>query len=75
MKRRPGTPIRALRLGQHAGRVRLEVAAQAEFLPRQHDRRAVFTDRAAHEHAIAGPHPVEAETDAGRRKPIPVAAR
>ena len=76
----PCQPHQGLRLRQHTRRVRFEVAAQPEFLARQHDRRAVVADRTADYDAIAGTHKIRCkasaarlETDARRRKVNPVA--
>ena len=57
---------KSLGLGQHAGSVRVEVAAQAKFLAGQHDRGAVIADRAADQYTIAGAHLIETESDPAR---------
>ena len=45
-----------LRLRQDARGIRLQVAAQAEILPRQHDRGAMVADRPTDEDLVARPH-------------------
>ena len=51
MKRSPGSGGECARQRQHARRVGLQVATQAELLAREHDRDAVVAHRTAHQHA------------------------
>jgi hypothetical protein len=63
-----------LRLAAARCRRPIEVAAQPEFLAREHDRGAMLADRAADQYTIAGAHAVQRETsprpeaDSGRRR-------
>jgi hypothetical protein len=61
-KSQTGRGHQSLGLRQYAGSVRCQITAQAEFLPREQDCRAVIANRTADENAIASVHTIHGKT-------------